>query len=269
MNVATFVRGAAQRLRAAGILTPGLDAQVLACDALGHNKAWLLTHGEDELPTDVERALHEQILRRAHREPLAYIRGHQEFYGREFAVDPRVLIPRPETETLIEMIKKYVHSGSLLDVGTGSGAIAVTVKLENPKLKVSASDVSHAALEVARSNAEALHADIDILKSDLLDNVAGEFDAIVANLPYVGHHWDVSPETHAEPKLALYADDDGLALITKLLAQAPKHVKPGGYLLLEADLRQHSAIQKAANEHGWAFVAADGFGLCLAKNATT
>lgn len=269
MNIATFVRGSTQRLRAAGILTPGLDAQVLVADALNRNKAWLLAHDEDELPTEVERKLQAQVLRRAHREPLAYIRGHQEFYGREFSVDPRVLIPRPETETLIAMIKKYVHSGSLLEVGTGSGAVAVTAKLENPKLHVSACDVSHGALEVARANAAMLNADIDIMKSDLLKSVPGQFDAIVANLPYVGHHWDVSPETHAEPQLALYAEDDGLALIHKLIIQSPKHVIAGGHLILEADPRQHQAIQKVANEHGWAFVVADGFGLCFANNTET
>jgi release factor glutamine methyltransferase len=268
MNIATFVRGTAQRLRAADIGTPNLDAQILVADALGQSKAWLLTHDEQELPLEVEAKLQAQVMRRAHRKPLAYIRGKQEFYGRDFMVDPRVLIPRPETETLIEMIKKYVPNGTLLDVGTGSGAIAVTAKLENPALQVSASDVSHGALEVTRANAETLHADIDIMKSDLLEHTSGAFDAIVANLPYVGKNWDVSPETHAEPAQALYADDDGLALIYKLMAQAPKHIKPGGYLILEADPRQHAAIQKAANEHGWVFVAADQFGLCLADRTS-
>src|SRR2546428_569222 len=130
MNIATFLRGSTQRLQAAGIDTARLDAQVLLADALQRNRAWLLTHGEDEIPLQTEAVLQTQVLRRADREPLPYIRGKQEFYGREFTVDHRVLIPRPETETLIDMVKKYVRSGSLLDVGTGSGAIAVTVALE-------------------------------------------------------------------------------------------------------------------------------------------
>src|SRR3982751_5931434 len=108
MNVAVFLRNATQRFQAAGITTARLDAQVLLADALDHNRAWLLTHDEVEVSLEIEAILQAQILRRANREPLAYIRGKQEFYGRDFAVNPHVLIPRPETESLVEMVKKYV-----------------------------------------------------------------------------------------------------------------------------------------------------------------
>ncbi len=237
-------------LKVAGIGTARLDMLVLLADELRRDKAWLLAHGEQKLTVKQVQRLNQKLERRSKREPLAYIRGHQEFYGRRFAVDARVLIPRPETEVLVEeLLKLPIHAGdTLLDVGTGSGAIAITVKLERPELQVAAIDVDTRALKVAQKNARQLGADILFTQSNLLDD-APPARFIAANLPYVDQTWQRSPETVFEPTLALFADDYGLGLIKKLITQTPSKLAQHGYLLLEVDPRQHADIIAFARSH--------------------
>lgn len=264
MTIATFLKQAAATLHAAGILTARLDAQVLASFALSKDRSWLLAHDEQELTAQQLDKLNALVSRRTARQPIAYLRGTQPFYGRIFDVTPDVLIPRPETETIIELIKKYVPHGKILDVGTGSGAIAVTLALEMPNLQIEACDISPAALAIARQNTTKLEASVHFFVSDLLRTASGPYDAIVANLPYVARDWQRSPETDAEPALALFANDDGLALIKQLIKQVPDKLHQGGYLFLEADPRQHTSIEKAARTYGFVRVAAEGFGLVFA-----
>lgn len=200
--------------------------------------------------------------------PVAYIVGNKEFYGRSFAVTADVLIPRPETEALIEALRKLAPKAGdmLIDVGTGSGAIAITAALEWPELTVAACDISPAALRVAKRNAKALHANLTFRQSDLLDAQQNPpYRFIVANLPYVDTTWQRSPETQFEPKLALFADNAGLALVKKLIAQAPQNLQPNGYLLLEADPRQHKQITNFATQHGFSLVYKDGFALSFQR----
>jgi release factor glutamine methyltransferase len=263
MDITTFLAATEQRFTQAGIESARLDAQLLLSDALDKDRAWLLANPESKLPKKVLEELEAQVTARCRRIPLAYIRGHATFYGREFVVNPNVLIPRPETEGLITLIKQHVRGGQLLDVGTGSGIIAITAALEMPYLAVEACDASPEALKVAIQNAALLGARVRFFTSDLLSQVTGRYDTIVANLPYVSRSWEVSPETAAEPAEALFADDDGLALIYKLIAEAPKNLITGGHLILEADPRQHQAIQKAALEHGFRYAATDNLGLCF------
>ena len=202
-----------------------------------------------------------------------------DFYGRDFVVTPDVLIPRPETEMIIDAVLSLVGKPYLpgvkpskpklpqdcriLDVGTGSGCVAITLKKELPEAEVSASDVSKEALGVARENAKNLGADIDFAKSDLLDDVEGEFDIVVANLPYVDADWDwIDKEAlAAEPALALYAEDGGLALIKKLIRQVSEREIP--YLILEADPCQHGQIIKYANARDYQLLESRGFCLVL------
>ena len=209
--------------------------------------------------------------------PKAYKEGVKEFYGREFLVSPAVLIPRPETETAIEIIlslagksylsgvtvPKRVLSGypRMLDVGTGSGCIAVTLKLELPDIEVVASDLSDAALDIANTNAKRLGAKVEFIQSDLLDRVEGNFDVIVANLPYVDKNWPWVSGVEHEPDLALYAEDGGLALINRLIEQAEGRTK---YLVLEADPVQHEALIKKAESHGMKHLETRGFQVLLA-----
>lgn len=265
MTVGDFLRHATTTLEQVGIPSARLDTQVLLCRALRQNKAWLLAHGEEEIQAEKLAVLQEQLSRRAAREPLAYILGTREFYGRNFAVTPQVLIPRPATEQLIEQLKMLPlpDNATMLDVGTGSGAIAITTALELPHTRVSACDISPAALTVAEHNAERLNAPgLYFFVSDLLEK-ADNYDLIVANLPYVGRTWDRSPETAFEPELALFAEDDGLALIKKLLVQAPAHLNTNGFVALEADARQFEAIKKATDK--LTFVSSDGFAIIFQK----
>jgi release factor glutamine methyltransferase len=262
MTAATFLTHATQQLVASGIATARLDALVLLSDALAKDKSWVLAHPEFILTDAALRGLHAKLDKRARRMPLAYIRGRQEFYGRDFSVTPDVLIPRPETETMISVIKGLAPA-SLLDVGTGSGAIAITACLELPNSAVAGCDISIAALTIARQNAARLKAPVTFFVSDLLSGTPAHYDAIAANLPYVDPYWDRSPETDAEPAIALFADDAGLAYIKKLIEQAPATLNKNGYLILEADPRQHAAITAYAAQ--FAHVATDGFVVTLQK----
>ncbi len=266
MTIADYLTQTMRAFEAAGIETARLDAQVLLERALNQNKAWLLAHGEDQIDAEKLPLLQEQTRRREARQPLAYILGRQEFYGRNFAVSPAVLIPRPETEELIEQLKKLPlpDNASILDVGTGSGAIAITAELELPHLRVDACDTSPEALTIAEQNAERLGANVRFFASDLLAKTEHPYDCIVANLPYVADDWQRSPETNFEPPEALFADDEGLALITQLILQAPGKLNKKGYLLLEADPRQFDAIKKAAAT-AFTFVASVGFTITFKK----
>ncbi len=261
MTIDQYIAESTRQLTAAGIASARLDVLVLLSDALQHDKSWVLAHGDDTLAPGPIAQLQTQIRQRCRRVPLAYIRGHQEFYGREFTVNPDVLIPRPETETLIDLAKNYIRSGHILDVGTGSGAIAVTLALELPNATITACDISPLALKVAQQNARTLQANVRFFESDLLSNASDRYHAIIANLPYVSRGWEVSPETAAEPAMALYANDNGLELINKLLAQAPHHLRTGGHLLLEADPRQHATITQSA--HRFTRVSTHGFCIVL------
>ena len=209
--------------------------------------------------------------------PEAYKTGIKEFYGREFFVSPDVLIPRPETEQMIDEVlllsgksylpgmkspeRKISDRPRILDVGTGSGCIAITLKLEIPEANVIGLDISTEALSVARKNAEHLQANVDFIGSDLLTNYHGEApEIIVANLPYVDEHWDWLDRDSLshEPNLALYADDGGMSLIKKLLDQI-KERDWHPYILLEADPCQHEAIIERASKNGFNHTKTNGF----------
>ena len=224
-----------------------LDAMVILQAVTGNDKSYLLAHPEAQVPA----AANELLKRRLKHEPIAYILGKKEFYGRDFTVTPSVLIPRPESEAFIDMLQQFAPlSGKhLLDVGTGSGALAITAKLENPRLQVYASDVSEAALLVAKQNAQNHKVDVTFMQSDLLKDVSQDFDIIIANLPYVPPDYEVSPDLSFEPAIALYAEHGGLALIEKLLIQTPGKLLPGGYLLIECLKSQHRTVIEFAKKH--------------------
>jgi release factor glutamine methyltransferase len=268
MTIKQWIDHNTARLAAAGISTARLDILVLLEDALGQDKSWVLSHDDHELEPQVIEELDVQISQREKRVPLAYIRGVKEFYGREFVVNPDVLIPRPDTEELIEQLKllKPEPGQRLIDVGTGSGAIAVTAALEFPGLQVTACDISPEALEIASENAVIYSAPVTFFQSDLLEDTKETYDFIAANLPYVDSVWERSVETDYEPHVALFADDQGLALINNLLTQIPAHLKDAGYALLEADPRQHDAIIKTGATHGLQFVTKKDFIVVLKKS---
>jgi len=257
---------AAQKLDESGIPSARLDAEILLAHALHHDRTWLITHSDDivEKPEQADALIHHRL----RHIPIAYLTGHKEFYGREFIVTPDVLIPRPESEMFIHILRELSlpKSPAIHDVGTGSGSLAITIALELPGSSVSGSDISESALKIARENAAHLGAKtVSFHAGNLLEDFSGSCDAIVANLPYVDTSWKRSPETNHEPALALFADDGGMELIKKLIVQAENILKPGGYLLLEADPEQHSPIIEFGRKHHFTHLRTDDYIVTLQR----
>jgi release factor glutamine methyltransferase len=210
-------RGAAT-LAAAGVDTPRLDAELLLGSVLGVDRTRLLIDGLEPVPEAARARYDELLARRAAREPVAYILGRKDFRRVALAVDRRVLIPRPETELLVEVGLSLGAGARVADVGTGSGAVALACKDERPDLDVWGIDLSKDAVAVARDNASRLGLDARFLVGDLLDGATVAFDAVLANLPYVAEGAEVAPEiSQYEPAGALFAGPDGLDVIRRLV----------------------------------------------------
>jgi release factor glutamine methyltransferase len=211
-------------LRAARVETPRLDAEVLLAHALGTDRAALRIDPDRPVDPAAARWFRDAIRRRAvQRRPVAYLVGRRAFRHIDLDVDPRVLVPRPETEHVVEALLDLPAGARVHDVGTGSGAIALALKHERPELVVTASDVSAEAVAVARANAARLGLDVSVVQADLLDGIAAELDAIAANPPYVAEREraELPPEVREhEPGLALFAGADGLGVIRPLVTRA-------------------------------------------------
>ncbi|MEW5893926.1 MAG: peptide chain release factor N(5)-glutamine methyltransferase [Pseudomonadota bacterium] len=235
-----------------------LEAQALAAHALEVSRTWLVAHGRDRLAGELVQKIETLFRRRCAGEPVAYIIGRREFYGRAFQVGPAVLIPRPETEHLVEAaLKRAAPDARVLDIGTGSGCIAITLKLERPDLKVTAVDVSSEALAIARTNAEDWHAQVEFIESDLFSALdERRFELIVSNPPYIP---EADPhlaqgDLRFEPRGALAAGPDGLDAIRRIVEQAKTHLAPGGWLLFEHGYDQGEAVQGLFRAAGYAEV---------------
>ncbi len=230
--------------------SPELEAQVLLARSLGVDRSWLLAHRDDALP---EAVMAEAWLkRRVAREPLAYILGDREFYGRTFRVTPDVLIPRQETELLVDIAVQR-RPDTLLDLGTGSGCLAVTIALELPDCRVTGSDISARALPLAQENGARLGASVEWVESDWFANITGTFDLVVSNPPYVGPQEPLEPElTDWEPHLALYAEEGGLAAYRAIASSAAPFLSRGGAIAVEHGWTQREAVEAVFAEFGWA-----------------
>jgi release factor glutamine methyltransferase len=230
-----------QALRASGI--HAREARLLLAAATGRSEASVLAHPEKSLLEQEKNQFLEMTARRIAGEPIAYILGHKEFYGLELTVNSAVLIPRPETELLVDLALDR-NPASVLDVGTGSGAIALAIKRHRPDARVVATDASAAALEVARRNAARFNLEVDLRHGRWFEPVAGErFEAIISNPPYVvvgDPHLAALPY---EPRLALLGGADGLDGFRVLAREAPAHLLPGGWLLVEHGEGQHDAVR--------------------------
>jgi len=228
------------------------EARLLLAAATGFSEASVLAHPERELPASAEAQFREFAARRARGEPIAYILGEKEFYGLALAVDPAVLIPRPETELLVELALACAPT-SVLDLGTGSGAIALVLKRQLPHAHVVAVEASARALAVARRNAAKLGLDVDFRHGRWFEAVDGErFDLVLSNPPYVaeGDPHLAQGDLRFEPREALVGGADGLDAIREIIRSAPAHLKPGGRLLLEHGLGQDAAVKSLLMEAG-------------------
>jgi release factor glutamine methyltransferase len=262
MLLADRVALAREAIVAAGIRPQdaALDAEVLARKVLLCDRAGYVVRLRDEEPADFADPYRTLVDRRCRREPIAYILGEREFWGRPFEVTPDVLIPRPETELIVEEALELFPAGHaprvIVDVGTGSGCLAVALALEFPDARVIATDISAAALGVARRNADrnGVAERIDFRTGDLLEPVTEIADLIVSNPPYVasGDAPGLIPEVREhEPHVALFAGADGLTLFAKLFPSAAKRLCPGGRLIVEVGYDQDDRVAQVAARDGW------------------
>lgn len=248
--IKNWIDDAVQQLIKADISTAHLDAEIILSNALEKDRTFLHAHSEDLIDESQLKIANKNLKMRLERMPIAYITGYKEFYGRNFIVTKNTLIPRPESENIIEILKKIVHSSNdlsqnykeIVDVGTGSGCLGITAKLEFPNSTVTLVDISEKALAIAKKNAVALKADVNIIQNDLLEKIDSRYDIIIANLPYVDPSWQRSPETNYEPGLALFADKNGQDIIEKLILQSNNHLTTNGFLIIEADPEQHDSL---------------------------
>lgn len=242
VTVAQWLSHGRQRINAG-------EARLLLARAVGRDAAWIEAHRDEPLPAPVATQYQSWVQRRAEGEPIAYILGTREFYGRAFDVGPAVLIPRPETELLVDRVKALVAgmaSPALADLGTGSGCIAITLALEHPGAQVTAVERSAPALAVARANAERLGAAITLEAGSWLEPLAGRrFDVIAANPPYIAAadpHL-LEGDVRREPPSALASGPDGLDDLRAIITAAPGHLRPGGWLCLEHGYDQAAALR--------------------------
>ena len=277
MEIREALKTGIGKLRDADVHAYTLAAELLLLHTIGKERAWLYAHPEEQLSAAQEKQFLEMLGRRATGHPVQHLTGHQEFWGLDFEVTPDVLIPRPETEHIIEVTldrlalreirdgRPQATDGSglrIADVGTGSGCIAIALAKELPKAKFHASDISQAALTVARRNAVKLGVSqqIEFVKDSLLDHAVvndrepARFDAIVSNPPYIGQreaaNLDREVRDH-EPAAALYGGEEGYEIYGELIAQAGAHLTPGGLLVLELGHNSLPAVQPLLESAEW------------------
>lgn len=249
-TVEAVVEAAAEKIAAAGCEEPRADAEALVADALEIDVAAISKDGSGEVPPEVAQAIEAGVARRGEHEPLAYILGYENFRGIEVAVDPRVLIPRRETGLLVEAAKELPEGARVHEIGTGSAAVALALLNERPDLRVTASDLSPEAAEVARENAERLGLDLEVTVEEGLPDalVDEDVDMVLANLPYVTDStiFERSPEIRREPRIAVTGDcgEDGLGVIRGVLAEIPS----GWQVAFEHDTHHGPALREMLGE---------------------
>jgi release factor glutamine methyltransferase len=260
VTIGEFLRDGQAKLTAADTSSPRLDCLILLEDLIGRDRSWILANLDSPLSASQLSRLARQLDRRSGHEPLAYIRGFSEFYGRRFKVNKRVLEPRPESETMIDLLKglSLPAKPKIADVGTGSGCLGVTAALEIPGSQVSLYDIDSSALAVARHNAHMHELQLPAHKRDLLNRPAGDYEVILANLPYLPDDWQIDRSITGEPRIAFFGGGDGLDLYRRLFDQLSK-LKSPLYVLSEAFPGQHKTLAKIAKSAGYETVAGQDF----------
>lgn len=255
MTLDQFTATATESLKQTSIASARLDVVILLEAVLKKPREWIAAHGDYQLTSTELSCLNKKVVLRKSHVPIAYIINQKEFYGRLFYVDESVLIPRPESEAIIELLKKiasYEPITKIFDIGTGSGCLAISAKLEIPQLQVTASDISEAALAIAKKNTNHLNADILLIKADLLpDADYGPKTAVIANLPYVPEDLITSQEITKEPALALFSGNDGLNHYRRFWGQVKSLEAKPAHILTESLEEQHSTLSTLAHGVGY------------------
>lgn len=266
-TIGALVKWATDDFRARGIESPRLDAELIVAHALGITRTQVIIDAMRPLAGEELAELRELVKRRRSHEPIAYLRGEREFYGLVFKVDRRVLVPRPDTETLVDTALARTRHVSMsmrqLDLCTGSGCVAIAMARQRPTAKVTATDLSPGALVLARENAQRLGAyNVAFLEGDLFAGVPGpcRFDVITANPPYIptGELAELQPDVRDfEPRLALDGGEDGLVLVRRIIEEAPAHLVEGGVLAMELGAGQAPAVAALLEARGFTDVRSD------------
>ncbi len=262
MRIDTWLQQATKKLEQAGVGTARLDALVLLEDVTGRDRTWLLAHPDHKISPTEQTKLTKLLSQRARHEPLAYLRKKTEFYGREFIITPAVLEPRPESETMIDRLKKLPNlpkSPGIADVGTGSGALGVTAKLELPEAQVELLEIDPQALLVAQKNVDKYTINISVTLSDLLSKSSQTNHVLLCNLPYVPESYQINPAALREPRLAIFGGSDGLDIYRKLFEQVENLQKRPLFILTESLPPQHEGLAKIAEKTGYKIFQTDDF----------
>ncbi len=261
MKIKEWLSENTRKLEDAGIATARLDCTVLLEDLIRKDRSWLLAHPEFELNKKEVEQLERQLKRRMSHEPLAYLRGKSEFYGREFIINKHVLEPRPESETVIDLLKslKIKQPFNLVDVGAGSGALGITAKLELPNITVEMLELDDEAIKICEKNKQHFNVDVSIKNSDLLGSATKPYDVILANLPYVPDNYHVNQAAAMEPSIAIFGGPDGLDLYRRLFGQIAKNSMFPRYVLTESLPFQQVELVKIAQLTDYELLKTDDF----------
>jgi release factor glutamine methyltransferase len=271
MTVGEARKEAGEWLHKNGVTSNRLDSELLLAHVLNKDRSWVLAHEDHELTAE-ERQMYAIIVqKRTKRIPLVHLTGKREFYGIEIKITPDVLTPRAETEKLVEwVINDAPKNSTLIDIGTGSGALAIAIGLNRPDIIITATEVSLPALRVARINADNYNLELNLIESDIWKSVEGKFSTVIANLPYLRDDAKeiLMEEVKYEPEIALFGGKDGLDLYRRLFKNILDHLNPGGILFLECDPWQHEALIELAKQYDFKIVKESYFILGF-QNTTT
>ncbi len=253
MRIDKFIDQASKRLEAVGIGSARLDVLILLEDELHKGRAWLLANPGQILQKVALQRLKKRLDRRAKHEPLAYIRGFTEFYGRRYKINHRVLEPRPESEAMIELLKSLMltRGATISDIGTGSGAIGITAALELHNHNVDLFDIDAGALAVAKHNCALHELHLRVVKRDLLRATHKHYEVILANLPYVPDHWKINEAAAMEPRIAIFGGKDGLDIYRRFFEQLSHFSWRPKFILTESLPPQHDELTKLATKAGF------------------
>ncbi len=261
MTVGQFLKAGQAKLDDAGISSARLDTLILLEDMLHKDRGWLLAHPESKLTPLQAKRLDRKVERRTRHVPLAYIRGFTEFYGRRFRVNRHVLEPRPESETMIELLKslRLPAKPAIADIGTGNGAIGITAALEIPGSIVDLYDISAGCVAAAKYNSHLHELRLHVRKMNLLSRPLRPYDVVLANMPYVPERWKINEAALHEPKIAIFGGKDGLDVYRKLFHQLRRFTWKPSYILTESLPPQHASLAAIATQNGFKLLKADDF----------
>ncbi|HSX18334.1 MAG TPA: HemK/PrmC family methyltransferase [Candidatus Saccharimonadales bacterium] len=256
MKFEAFLTLATKKLEAVSIGSARLDVLIMLEDELSKDRSYVLAHPEAELSPLQLKKLNKKLLRRVNHEPMAYIRGFSEFYGRKFKINHRVLEPRPESETMIDLLKSLhlPNDAKIADVGTGSGALGITAALELHNHNVDLFDIDASALAVAKHNCELHELHLRTTKRDLLKNDHKAYDVILANLPYVPNHWRINEAAAMEPRIAIFGGKDGLEVYRRFFEQLTHFNWRPEYVFTESMPPQHEDLAQIGQNAGFRLI---------------